>query len=72
MLVKAIRNKWLVGWPGLTVENVNKFFPESEETQKGHMKQTRQGVRSTKVKNAREEGVQDAEALDLLGSTRTK
>ena len=25
------------------------LFPESEETQKGHMRQTRQGVRSTKV-----------------------
>ncbi len=28
---------------------LNKFFPESDETQKGHMKQSRQGVRSTKV-----------------------
>eukprot|EP00804_Cyclotella_cryptica_P002199 CCRYP_018252-RA/>CCRYP_018252-RA protein AED:0.18 eAED:0.16 QI:0/0/0/1/0.4/0.16/6/0/1101 len=30
-------------------ENINRHFPESDETQKGHMCQTRQGVRSTKV-----------------------
>eukprot|EP00804_Cyclotella_cryptica_P012181 CCRYP_009863-RC/>CCRYP_009863-RC protein AED:0.40 eAED:0.41 QI:0/0/0/1/0/0/4/0/437 len=34
---------------GLTPDNINKHFPESEETQKGHMRQARQGVRSTKV-----------------------
>ncbi len=33
----------------MTSGNVNKFFPGSNETQKGHMKQTKQGVRSTKV-----------------------
>eukprot|EP00804_Cyclotella_cryptica_P015673 CCRYP_003654-RB/>CCRYP_003654-RB protein AED:0.35 eAED:0.35 QI:0/0/0/1/0/0/4/0/497 len=39
----------LVTFPGLTPENINRHFPESDETQKGHMRQTRQGVRSTKV-----------------------
>ena len=29
---------------------VNRYFPESDETQKGHMKKQRQNVRSTKVK----------------------
>jgi len=48
-LLDAIRHKNLVTFPGMTVDNVYKFFPESEETQKGHMKQSRQGVRSTKV-----------------------
>lgn len=48
-LLNAIRNKNLITFPGMTADNVNKFFPESDETQKGHMKQTRQGVRSTKV-----------------------
>jgi hypothetical protein len=33
----------------MSADNVNKFFLESNETQKGHMKQSRQGVRSTKV-----------------------
>ena len=37
-------------WPMVNVKNVSKYFPESEETQQGHMKNQRQGVRSTKVK----------------------
>ena len=49
-MIKAIRNGWLIGWPGLTIENVNTFFPESDATHKGHMKAQRQGVRSTKEK----------------------
>jgi hypothetical protein len=48
-LLTAIRHGNLVTFPGLTKENVSKHFPESDETQKGHMKQTKQGVRSTKV-----------------------
>ena len=32
------------------VNNVNKYFTESEETQQGHMRNQRQGVRSTKIK----------------------
>lgn len=46
--LRAIRNGHYVSWPLLTVRNVNKHFPESEETQKGHMRNQRQGVRSTK------------------------
>ena len=38
-LTKAINKSNLAMFPGLTAENVNKFFPESDETQKGHMKQ---------------------------------
>ncbi|KAL7477640.1 hypothetical protein ACHAWX_000099, partial [Stephanocyclus meneghinianus] len=33
----------LVMFPGLSPENVSRFFPESEETQKGHMRQAQQG-----------------------------
>jgi hypothetical protein len=39
----------LVTFPGLTPQNISRHFPESDETQKGHMKQTKQGVRSTKI-----------------------
>jgi len=49
--LKAIRNNNYMSWPLLTVKNVNKYFPESEETQQGHMKSQRQNVRSTRVKN---------------------
>ena len=40
-------------------KNVNKFFPESDETQQGHMRGQRQGVRSTKPKkNEKPQGIQ--------------
>ena len=39
-------------WPLVNVKNVNKHFPESEETQKGHQRNQRQGVRSTNRKSS--------------------
>ena len=45
---EAIWKENYLSWPLVNVKNVNKFFPESEETQKGHMRGQRQGVRSTK------------------------
>jgi hypothetical protein len=48
--VKAIKNGNYVSWLGLTIKAVNKHFPESIETQQGHMKKQRQNVRSTKQK----------------------
>ncbi len=53
--VKAIKNGHYVSWPGLTAKAVGKHFPESAETQKGHMKKQRQNVRSTKQKIAVED-----------------
>ena len=47
-MLQAVRNGWLVGWPCLTADNINAWFPESDETCQGHMKQSRQGVRSTR------------------------
>ena len=47
MLLTSICNNNLVTFPGMTADNIGKFFPESNETQKGHMKQT--GHRLTKV-----------------------
>ena len=47
--LKAIRNGNYATWPLINVKNVAKHFPESEETQYGHMRSQRQGVRSTKV-----------------------
>jgi len=47
---KAIRNYHYNIQPLLTIKNVNKYFPESEETQQGHMWCQRQGVCSTKNK----------------------
>ena len=52
--IKAIKKGNFIEWPILTVENVNKNFPESEETVKGHMNHQRQGVRSTKPNDFQE------------------
>jgi hypothetical protein len=38
-----------VTFTNMTPENIAKYFPECDETPKGHMRQTKQGVRSTKV-----------------------
>jgi len=47
--LKAIRKGNYLSWPLINIKNVAKYFPESEETQKGHMRGQRQGVRSTRV-----------------------
>ena len=41
--LKAIRKRNFLFWPLINVKNVNKYFPESEETQPGHMRSQRQG-----------------------------
>jgi hypothetical protein len=37
-------------WPGLTIAALHKYFPNLDETQKGHMKGQQQGICSTKQK----------------------
>ena len=54
--LKAIRKGNYNTWPLITVKNVNTHFPELEETQQGHMRRQRQGVRSTKVKTGIKRG----------------
>ena len=46
--VKAVKAGNFVGWPLLTVKNINKYYPEMDETLKGHMNQQCKNVRSTK------------------------
>ena len=46
--MKAIARGNYNSWPLINVRNVRKYFPESEETQLGHMRGARQGVRSTR------------------------
>ena len=48
-LLTAAQHGNLVTFPGLTTKNISMFFPESDETQKGQMKQQKQGVISMKV-----------------------
>lgn len=47
---KAINAGNYASWPGLSVRVVKRYFLESEVTQKGHMRKTKAGVRSTKPK----------------------
>jgi hypothetical protein len=42
MWIKAINAGFFNSWPMLTTTNVNKYFPQSEETQKGHMRQKKE------------------------------
>ena len=48
--IKAIKAGNFNTWPTITPATVNRHFPESDKTQKGHMKRQRQGVRSTRVR----------------------
>lgn len=52
--IKAIKAGNYNTWPNLTPSIVRRHFPESDETQKGHMKRQRQGVRSTRVREEAE------------------
>jgi hypothetical protein len=46
---KAAKAGNFLGWPLLTEKNINKYYPETDETPKGHMNQQRKNVRSTKT-----------------------
>ena len=48
-LLKATKNGNFITWPGLTPENVNKFYKETIYTAKGHLDQERKNTQSTKV-----------------------
>jgi hypothetical protein len=45
--LKAIKVGNYVGWPMLTKCNVQKYYPETIKTAKGHLNQARKNVRST-------------------------
>eukprot|EP00804_Cyclotella_cryptica_P013809 CCRYP_019429-RA/>CCRYP_019429-RA protein AED:0.41 eAED:0.41 QI:0/0/0/1/1/1/3/0/512 len=48
--LKAVQAGNFIGWPLLTSRSVQKYFPETVETPKGHLNQCRKSVRSTKPK----------------------
>ena len=47
--LKAIKRGNYASWPHLSEEAVRKHFPESDETHQGHMRNVKQGIRSTKI-----------------------
>jgi hypothetical protein len=48
--LKAIKAGNYVRWPMLTENNLQKYYPKTPKTAKGHLNQTRKNVGSTKVK----------------------
>jgi hypothetical protein len=48
--IDAVRNSNYSTWPKLTVNLIKKYFPDSTETIKGHLKGQSQGIWSTKQK----------------------
>jgi hypothetical protein len=56
--IKAIKTGNFNTWPTITLTTVQCHFPESDETQQGHMKKQRQqGVRSTRVPDKTESNI---------------
>ena len=49
--INAIQAGNYITRPGLTAANVRKHFPDSDETQKEHMKKQRQGMRLTRIRD---------------------
>ena len=47
--IKAIQAGFYAMWPMLTATVIIKYYPESDETQKGHMHQNKEGLQSTKT-----------------------
>ena len=41
MWLKAVKAGNFIGWPLLTDKHITKYFPDTPETQQGHMAQTR-------------------------------
>ncbi len=50
--LEAIKAGNYVGWPMLNERNIQKYYPETIKTAKGHLNQTRKNVCSTKAKTA--------------------
>ena len=47
--IKAIGARNFMGWPMLTNSNAKQYYPETSETPKEMLSQTRKNVRSTKI-----------------------
>ena len=68
--LKAVKAGNYVGWPLLSEKNVRKYYPETTETPKGHMNQTRKNVRSTKSKITPSATVESSQSSDSKRGTR--
>jgi hypothetical protein len=82
MWIKAIKVGNFNTWPTITPSTVQRNFPESDETQKGHMKRQCQGVQSTRVQDemelnvpvipkARDVYIKTSNAMETMHSNQT-
>jgi hypothetical protein len=64
--LKAIKSGFFATWPMINLKNVTKHFPESEEMQKGHMRQIRSGTCKTnrRVRFVMEGSEQELQEID--------
>ena len=67
---RAIKNKQFASWPGLTVDVVNRHYPDSKETPKGHGRKAPSGQRSTKSTATTLEESDEAFECDNIESPR--
>ena len=65
--LKAIKARNFATWPHLKAKAVRKHFPEPDETAQGHMKNVKQGIRSTKKERPRQYNKQPEEEIELTG-----
>ena len=61
--LQAIKNNHYASWTGLTYEGVSKYYPESNETNKGHGRKLKSGQRSTRKKRSTNNGIADHDEL---------
>ena len=54
----------------LTAKAVEKHFPESEETQKGHMRSVKAGIRSTKKETMKGTDKDAVDRSNMEGKTK--
>jgi hypothetical protein len=64
--IMAIKHGNYTMFPGITAKAVNKHFPESVETQKGHKKKLQQNLRFTKQKLILDEPAEDVELTQAI------
>ena len=64
--LKAIKKDFCSSWPGLIARAVEKYFPESEETQKGHMRSVKAVIRPTNKETMRgtDKDTQDSDRME--------
>ena len=63
---RAIANGNFATWPGLTVDAVQKYYPQTEATSMGTMSHSRKNKRSTKTKHASRTTAQPIDIAPLV------